>query len=296
MPERPESSTTGSEIPVQRMRPGDHAFVSYGDDEGRWDVLTAFTWLGLAGGERVIVFADPGVPRDDVLARLGADSPELADALGRGQLVLSSMRELIQPERNFTATRQQARLVEETDRAVGDGYRALRAYIDMHWVPALGTDVSAMIDRETHADHLFTDRPYSEICAYDRRWFDDAVLEAMRRAHPCNLLEYVGALHAEHTSGVVRFAGEADLATRERFTAAVAVAMAAARGHALTVDLTHLHFLSAGCAGDLLRAAAAVSGPARVDIRCSPFQAGLLRNLGARETVRLVLSETGAGC
>ncbi|GAA5615037.1 hypothetical protein CP981_05805 [Streptomyces platensis] len=81
--------------PVQHLRPGDHAFVSYGDDEVRWEVVTAFVRLGPARGEKVLVLPSPGVPEGEVLARIDFPSRSTVRARERGQLVVSSMREVM---------------------------------------------------------------------------------------------------------------------------------------------------------------------------------------------------------
>ncbi|MEV0260397.1 MEDS domain-containing protein [Streptomyces sp. NPDC050617] len=286
-----DTESTGV-IPVQRMRPGDHAFVSYEDDETAWGVLAAFARTGLTRGERVMLFPAPGVPDSEVLDRLDSWGPAAAAARRRGQLVLSSMRSLILPHRTFTPERQWEGITRETERAVRDGYQGFRAYIDMHWVADLGADIETMIYRETHADHLFDTAPYSEICAYDRRVFSREVLDAMAGAHPRNLLERLGSLHTEYAGGVARLAGDADLATRAAFTAALKAAMARtpAAGR-LVVDLTDLHFLSVGCAADLLLAAGGAVEGRRTEVRCDAFQARTLRRLGADSLRGLVLAE-----
>ncbi|MEK8169285.1 MEDS domain-containing protein [Streptomyces sp. M19] len=107
----------------------------------------------------MIVYAAPGLPEDEVLGLLRLDGPVAETTRARGQLVLSGMRELLGPGRAFTAARQTGRLREETDRAVGEGFTGLRTYIDMRWVADLDVDIATMVDRETHADHLFDDRP-----------------------------------------------------------------------------------------------------------------------------------------
>ncbi|GAA0480229.1 hypothetical protein GCM10010361_51280 [Streptomyces olivaceiscleroticus] len=285
-------------IPVHHMRPGDHAFVSYDNDEARWDVLTAFTRLGLARGERVIVFPRPGLPEEEVLARLDFPHRTTATARIEGQLVLSSMRRLISPDHVFTADRQWSRLREETAQAVAEGYTGLRTFIDMHWVPELDADVRTMMHRESHAEDLFTGRPYSEICAYDRRWFTPEVLTAMAEAHPRNLLEKLGTLRTERTpDGALRFVGEADAATKRPFLTALELALVQSTGAGrLTLDLIPLHFLSVGCATGLLTRVQDASGHHRVEVRCGPVQLRLLHQLGATSIPRLTLSEVARPC
>ncbi|MFG2650632.1 MEDS domain-containing protein [Streptomyces sp. NPDC048436] len=284
------SASVGT-IPVQNLRPGDHAFVSYADDDAGRDVVSAFAWAGLVKKEKVMVFAAPDLDEDEVWNRLDAPGALIGAAREHGQLVLSSMRALIHPQDGFTPQRQWERITEETDRALAEGYSGLRTYIDMHWVGDLDADVGVMMHRESHAEHLFTGRPYTEICAYDCRWFEPAVLEAMHQAHPCRLLPRLGALHAEQTEGMVQLAGEADLATREQFIGAVREALRRSEdSRLLVVDLSGLIFLGVACAFDLLRLVLThAHGP--VQVHCPPTPARILRQAGADQVPDLVISE-----
>ncbi|MGW8377644.1 MEDS domain-containing protein [Streptomyces sp. ODS28] len=286
-------------IPVQRIRPGDHAFAAYDTEPGQWDVISAFVRQGLIEGEKVLVFLPPEVTGQHMLGRLEARTPALVRAWENGQLVLSSMRALIHPDRDFTAERQWQRLIEEADLALGEGYPATRAYIDMAWVADLGTDVADVMWRECSADHLFEDRRYSEVCAYDERWFSDDVLERMLRAHPRTLLDTVGSLRSvsgtRQGAPALRLIGEADVSTGEDFGHAVRTALKAGARQSLTVDLTALHFLGVGCAADLLRISAEAG--TGVTVNCTPFQASTLRRLGSDSirTLTLTVEEVG-GC
>ncbi|MFD5699812.1 MEDS domain-containing protein [Streptomyces lasiicapitis] len=286
-----DDAASAGTIPVQQLRAGDHAFVGYDDDDAGRDVVAGFAWAGLAKRERVMVFAAPQVDEDEVWNRLDAPGPLLGAARDRGQLVVSSMRALIHPARTFTPERQWQRIEEETDRALADGYRGLRTYIDMHWVADLDADVATMMYRESHAEHLFSGRPYTEICAYDSRWFAPEVLTAMHRAHPCRLLPHLGALHTEHTDDAVRLAGEADISTREQFVAALREGLArSADAGRLTVDLSRLSFLSVACTMDLLRLAGSATHD-RIEVRCQPTVARILRRVDVGPLPGLRVSE-----
>ncbi|MFP3991751.1 MEDS domain-containing protein, partial [Streptomyces sp. E11-3] len=282
-------------VPVQRLGPGDHAFASYGDDASGWDVLATFTAQGVIRGEKVLIFPAPQLPEAEVRDRLEGQEGQgqgasLTAASERGQVVLTSMRALIHPQPRFTPERQWERIGEETERAVAEGYRGLRAFIDMHWVPDLAADVEVMMYRESHAEHLFSDRPYTEVCTYDRRWFAPDVLAAMHQAHPRDLLPRLGELRVLQSADSVHLIGEADAATREPFRAALRTALARVADRPLLVDLSPLAFLSARCAADLLQLAADAPGQARIEVRCAPAQARVLRALGA-DTPRLTVSE-----
>jgi hypothetical protein len=280
-------------LAVEQIRLGDHAFAHYADDDVRWEVPAIFAYQGLARGEKVIVMMDPACSADDAYERLAAYGGSAGDARASGQLVLSSMRELIGPEESFTATRQMSRLREETARACKQGFAGLRAVIDMAWVQDLGTDVEDVMRREKHADSLFESRQYAEICTYDRRCFDPGVVEEMRVGHPIALLERPGDLQAYHAPGELCLIGDADMATGDIFRAAVSVAFGSPGGKPVLVDLTRLSFLSTGCARDLLLLIERSSAPDRVVVRCRPLQTRILRRLGAVMIGRLELVETG---
>jgi anti-anti-sigma regulatory factor len=278
-------------LAVDQMRLGDHAFAHYADDNVRWQVPAVFTQRGLGRGEKVIIMGDPAVSADEAYQRLAAFAGPAEQARARGQLVFSSMRALIHPDRTFTARRQMSRLREETARARWEGYAGLRAFIDMAWVRDLGMDVDAVMRREKTAGGLFTSRRYAEICSYDRRKFAPGVVEDMRVSHPVALLERPGELQAWHSGGEVHVIGDGDLLTRPRFRDAIRAALAAGSGRWVLVDLSKMCFMSAGCAGDLLRLIAQADGYDHVVVRCSSLNASTLRHLGAAGVGRLVLDE-----
>ncbi|HEU5159295.1 MAG TPA: MEDS domain-containing protein [Streptosporangiaceae bacterium] len=273
------------------MRLGDHAFAHYADDDARWELFGAFCALGLANGEKVLVLADPAVPDDEAYQRLFPDGGFAEQALASGQLMFHSMRALVHPDRRFTAERQISRLFEETERARWQGYAGLRAIIDMMWVPEWDTDVATVLHRETHADALFARRQYAELCAYDRRVFEPEVIEAMRVGHPVAVLERPGDLDAYHSINGLHLIGDADMATRDQFVAALGKGLAdAAKVGRLLLDLSRLAFMSAACAADLLRLVAQADGFERVDVHCSYFHANVLRRLGSARIRRLTVT------
>ena len=281
-------------IAAERMRLGDHAFAHYADDDIRWEVPAVFANQGIARGEKVIVMMDPGCSADEACERLAAFVGGAEPARASGQLAFSSMRELISPEKSFTARRQLERLRQETELAGQEGFAGLRTIIDMAWVQDLGMDVEGVMQREKNAESLFENRRYAEICTYDRRRFDPAVVEEMRVSHPVALLERPGDLQAHHAPGELYLIGDADMATGDIFRAAVSVAFEAPPGRQALVDLTRLCFLSAGCAGDLLRLIGQTANVCdKVVIRCRPPQAKILRRLRVMWTGGVLLEEMG---
>ena len=56
----PADERAGRAFGVDRLQPGDHAFLAFSDDEDRWEVLTVFTQQGFARGEKVALLVDAG--------------------------------------------------------------------------------------------------------------------------------------------------------------------------------------------------------------------------------------------
>ncbi|MBB5935371.1 MEDS domain-containing protein [Streptomyces zagrosensis] len=271
--------------------------MSYEDGDSRAQIMAAFVWLGVARGEKVTVFADPALSEQEVRDAVQARGPSVAPALNRGQLEFSSMRALLSPDHEFTVGRQHARLTEETEHALRQGYTGFRAFIDMAWVRDLGADIAVMIRRETHSAHLFTGRPYSEICAYDRRWFAGDVLDHMAKSHPYQLLDRLGVLNIVESDDTLLVIGEADISGRARFTDGVRAALTRTeRAALLTIDLSRLHFLSLGCATDLLALTLAATTRPQIAVACDPYVARTLRRLGSDSISKLALIEVSRQC
>ena len=278
-------------LAMDQLRLGDHAFAEYADDELRWELPGVFVGHGLASGHQVMILPDPAVPHDDVFERMVSCSGAAEQGLMIGQLSITSMRELVYPERRFTAQRQMARLREETQRARRKGFAGLRTFIDMAWVRDFGVDIEAVMRREASAGELFANRDYAEVCSYDRRHFPREVLEAMWASHPVALLERPGELRGYGGTAGWHLIGDADIATRQSFRSLLHAALDGVPGGETLLDLSRLCFMSLGCASDLLRLARE-SGRGRIVVRCSCLQASVLRRLGSAEVPGLVLDET----
>jgi anti-anti-sigma regulatory factor len=278
-------------LAVDQVKLGDHAFAYYADDEVRWQVAAAFIGRGCALGHKVIIIPDPAVSREDACQRIAVGGAVVEQALAAGQVVCASMREIIYPDTRFRADQQLLRLRAATEEARREGYAGLRLYVDMRWTHDLQLDAELMMAWETSAHELFLSGEFAAVCGYDRRAFDPEVVEAMRTAHPVALLQRPGELRAYRSERGCHLVGDADIATRPSFRAALAAALDVAPSDSVLLDLSRLCFLSAGCADDLLRLTAA-SGCHRVVVRCSAVQARTLRRLGASSRPELTLDDT----
>jgi hypothetical protein len=274
---------------VDRLQPGDHAFFAYSDDETRWEILAVFTQQGFARDEKVGLLVDVGHPPGWVAERVAGGAAAARRALRDGRLTVSNAPRFERGE--FDA----ARLVEgarrRLDTVLAEGYTGLRSASEMSLALApiehLGQAVEYEIALHTS---LFSEQQrsrYTALCYWDERLFGetDAMKEA-RSVHPVILVPRIGTLHATVSGNRVSVTGESDLASRAEFAGALR-SLAGLPATTLVLDIADLSFFDAHSASAVLRLAAGLTSPRRLEVHCRSSQRRLLHLLGGRSLRQL---------
>lgn len=289
----PAGSRQAALVGVDRLQPGDHAFLPFSDDAERWDILRVFTQHGLARDERVFLSVATTRPAAEVAARAVGGAAALT-ALSSGQLVVA------EPPRlqlgTFDATRFAAVARERLEAASAEGFRGIRIASELTPALAAFDAVDQAVTFERAVDGALAEHPdvrCTALCNWDeRRFIDGTVIDAVRALHPVTVLPTPGALHVARTAGGLRVTGDSDLATRAEFTAALAVLSDLADQRRppageLVLDISDLSFLDAYSAGAILRLAAGLSPQRRLRVRCRAQHRRLLHVLGGRSLRQL---------
>ncbi|WP_327352343.1 MEDS domain-containing protein [Streptomyces sp. NBC_01304] len=284
------SSSAAGTLSVTRVTAGDHACLGFDDDEARWEIRATYADIGLARGERVMFFTDPATTAAVAAEQLAACGLPAEEAIAAGRLVVINEVPGYDPESGFDPVARAQTWVEVTNSARREGFSGVRALGDMGWAADPGVDHDLLVDYEAGLTPLFADIGFTAICEYDRRAFDDALIDRMCVAHPKRVLHRLGALDISRTDDGLRLAGDADLATRDAFDTALH-AVLRVPGAATVLDLTELCFLDAHSAGLLVRLAVGLPEARQVEVRCRPLQAKVLRLCGATQVPQLVLGE-----
>jgi hypothetical protein len=278
---------------VDRLQPGDHAFFAYSDDETRWEILAVFTQQGFARDEKVGLLVDVGHSPGWVAERVAGGAAAARRALRDGRLTVSNAPRFERGE--FDA----ARLVEgarrRLDTVLAEGYTGLRSASEMSLALAPIEHLGQAVEYEIalHAS-LFSGQStrYTALCYWDERLFGgtDAMKEA-RSVHPVIVLDRLGALHATVSRNRVSLTGESDLASRTEFDEALR-SLAGLPGPTLVLDITDLSFFDAHSAGAVVRLAAGLTPPRRLEVHCRSAQRRLLHLLGGRTLDQLSIITT----
>ena len=289
----PAEDLHGRAVGVDRLQPGDHAFFAYSDDETRWETLAVFTQQGFARDEKVGLLVDVGHSPGWVAERVAGGAAAARRALQDGRLTVSNAPRFERGE--FDA----ARLVEgarrRLDTVLAEGYAGLRSASEMSLALAPIEHLGQAVEYEIalHAS-LFSGQStrYTALCYWDERLFGgtDAMKEA-RSVHPVIVLDRLGALHATVSGNRVSITGESDLASRPEFDEALR-SLAGLPGTTLVLDITDLSFFDAHSAGAVVRLAAGLTAPRRLEVHCRSSQRRLLHLLGGRSLEQLLIITT----
>jgi hypothetical protein len=290
----PAGDLHGRAVGVDRLQPGDHAFFAYSDDETRWEILRIFTEQGFARDEKVGLLVDVGHAPRWVAERVAGGALAARRALRDGQLVVTNAPRFARG--GFDA----ARLVEgarrRVDTVLAEGYSGLRSASEMSLALSPIDHLGQAVEYEAalHASLFSSGRQahYTALCYWDERLFGGtAAMQEARAVHPVILLDPPVTLRAAVTGNRVSLSGESDLASRAEFDAAL-TSLAAIEGPVLVLDIAGLSFFDAHSAGAVVRLAAGLTAPRRLEVHCRSAQRRLLHLLGARSLAQLSVITT----
>jgi len=288
----PSESPQVSAVGVDRLQPGDHAFLAFSNDDERWDILGVFAQQGLARDEKVLLLVDTAHAPAEVAARVTGGMPQARRAIGRGQLVVSAMPG--SGAGGFAG--RLAEVARQTGTTADEGYGGLRCATEMSGTPTELENLDRAVEYETALHQMLSGahrgRGYTSLCHWDEREFGDSLaMDAVRAIHPVTLLDRDGTLHVAPTGDGIRLTGDSDLCTRDEFGAALGTLAGLPHG-TLVLDITDLSFLDARSAGAVLRFAAELTAPRRLEVRCRNHHRRMLHLLGGRPIRQLSIVTT----
>jgi anti-anti-sigma regulatory factor len=274
-------------IGVDRLQPGDHAFLAFADDEERWTILSVFTRQGFARDEKVFLNVDTAASAADVAARVAGEAA--AGALDSGQLVVSAAPRFAPGE--FDAQRLVDTARQRIDAVVGEGYSGLRSASEMSLALAPVDRLDQAVEFEVALHQgMFAgqrNRRYTALCQWDTcRFGGEPAMRAAREVHPVTILSRAGTLEVALIADGIRLTGDSDLSTRAEFTAALRT-LAGRPEATLVLDITDLSFLDAYSAGAVLGLAAGLPASRQLKVRCRAAHRRILHALGARSLRQL---------
>ncbi|MBA3907432.1 MAG: MEDS domain-containing protein [Pseudonocardiales bacterium] len=266
-----------------------HACLVPDSDDHLWEATATWVAGGLAAGERVVYFEDE--TSGAMLGRLADDRVAVDSAIADGGLVIvptaETRRACAFPVDDIVDIVRTEILKSE----VG-GWPGIRLAGESAGMLSIG-GLRKVVEYERAIDALLAEHPAARmLCRYDRRFFDDEAVAAMRALHTTELV--IPAIYDDTLLRVtgtwpttLRFAGEIDLSNRPQIRRVLDRALDAAlrspsAATDITIDLSSLRFIDVGGAVELVHAAESFPETHRMVL------------VGARPRVLRVLDRCGA--
>ncbi|GIH14632.1 MEDS domain-containing protein [Rugosimonospora africana] len=281
----------GAPTSVDRLGPGDHACLTFTDEDERLDIVAAFVRDGLSAGHRVVCYTDSYAP-SALSGRLADRGVEAQPYAAKGQLTLQPARMWL-ADGGFRPGRVLDELSGEIDRARRDGFAGLRVTADMGWAAQPVAGVEHLVTFEQKASELFAAAQVTAICQYDRQQFDAVTLASTTAAHSCAVAATVYhedpilRICRQHSPAGIRVAGELDYTSLTVFGEALAEALRLDRHP--HVNLAKLRFIDAAAAGVLVQAAATLAPGRSMTVLSRGLVRTVLTHVGGEDVEALRL-------
>ncbi len=172
---------------LEGLAPGDHLCCIYETEQQHREVLGPFLRQGLERHEKLFYIADFHTA-ETILQYLSDDGVDVAAAQSNGQLSVLGPADAYLKESSFDPDRMIELLTEETQRALDEGYSALRVTGEMTWALGGSPGAERLIEYEDKLNEFFPHHRCLAICQYDQRRFDAATLLEVLRTHPIAII------------------------------------------------------------------------------------------------------------
>ncbi|MDO8872724.1 MAG: PAS domain S-box protein [Methanoregula sp.] len=183
---------------VTDLKPGDHACCIYDTDEEHRNIITPFLRRGLEQNEKVVYIADARDPRP-IINYLKSDGVDVEHYQKKGQFTILTSSDTYLKRGVFDPDGMISILSSDTQKALDEGYTALRVTAEMSWALRGLPGSELLMEYENKLDTFITGSKFLAICQYDRRCFSNEQFHDVLVVHPfaiigisvCNNFYYV---------------------------------------------------------------------------------------------------------
>jgi len=173
---------------MKNISPGEHLCFMYKTEDEHRNILAPFIRYGLEQGEKVIYAVDAH-SKQDVLLYLEQEGFRLDDYIASGQLIMSDASEIYLRGGEFDPDRIIDLLKKETDRALKEGYKALRCTGEASLFQQGFSGSERLMEYEAKLNRVFPDIKAIGLCQYDMRIFEPEILLDVLSTHPVIVFE-----------------------------------------------------------------------------------------------------------
>lgn len=165
------------------LKPGDHLCCLYQTEEEHRDLITPFLRQGLEQNEKVFYIVDERTA-ETILNYLTKDGVDVSVYINKGQLVILTVSDSYMKNKVFDPDMMIELLKTETEKALTEGYSALRVTGEMSWALRGLPGSKRLIEYEFKLNNFFPFNKALALCQYDMRKFIPEMLIEVLETHP----------------------------------------------------------------------------------------------------------------
>ncbi len=162
---------------------GDHLCCLYRTEDEHRAILMPFIENGLQQGDKTIYIVDAHTA-ETVLDYLDQTGLDVRLILDQGRLVLLNSRQTYVLQGEFDPGSMLSLLQRETEKALEEGFRALRVTGEMSWALRGTPGSERLMEYEAKLNRFFPQNRAIGLCQYDMRSFAPEVLLDVLATHP----------------------------------------------------------------------------------------------------------------
>ncbi|MFW6121944.1 MAG: MEDS domain-containing protein [Petrotogales bacterium] len=169
---------------LSNLKPHDHLCLLYEDQDVWAETLVYYIHEGLKQNQKCIYVADENTAQEirDVFGDKDIDISEFENI---GQYAIAKERDTYTRGGHFDPDSMIKLLISETEKALDEGYEALRVTGEMTWALRDITGSEKLLEYEAKLNRdLFPNYPCTAICQYDMRRFDSEIIKGVILTHP----------------------------------------------------------------------------------------------------------------
>ncbi len=171
---------------INNLKPGQHASYIFSNKQEHRAIVSSFILKGIELNQKVVYIAD--LPAFKSIADHVFDrGMEMEKYLAQGQLRLLTAKSVYLLHEVFDPDKMIDFLRSETNRALEEGYTALRITGEMAWTLHGSPGSDRLIEYESKLNSFFPGSKCVALCQYDKRLFDTDLLNTVAELHPYTL-------------------------------------------------------------------------------------------------------------
>ncbi len=168
---------------LEKLDVHDHLCLIYETHQEQFAAVIPFIRIGLQRGEKCIYIADDNTTAQ-VLQAMREDAIDVDTALASGSLQVLTSKESYLKGGFFDPDRMISLLKETTNKALADGFSALRVTGEMTWALSGEKGADRLIEYENKLNYFFPKHRCLGICQYNAGLFSPGVILDVIFSHP----------------------------------------------------------------------------------------------------------------